>query len=560
MLVDRLFFWRVWVAAGLLLVVGLPLILPFGQLIGQPTAWESWQEIGRILHLLTNTACLIAGAVALAVPLGTALAILLYRTDLPGRRLLRFFNILLLFVPLPLTATAWQAALGAGGLLPLGSWVAPLPGDPDLSASAAVWKPWVHGLGAAIFVHAAAGLPWVVWIVGQGLSWVERDLEEDALTVVGPLQVIWNVTLPRCKTAIWAAALWISLQVAGEITVTDVMQVNTFAEEVYTQIVVGDDLSVARSVAVAAPTVAVAGAILVLTVPRLERRIPPLESLCGSAVTFRLSSLRSLCAILVPAGTALFVWIPLASLSWKAGLHGSPQSWSAAVASSHLARTLQLRGGTVAAGLATALGTGLAASGLALLAAWLAQRSRWFVALMIGLAALAWAEPAPIVGLGLKGVIGRLIDLFHSDTLARLLYFGPSMVPVFWAHLIRFFPYAVALLWPVVPQIPAELRDGIRVDGARPWQEFRHLIFPLALPFAAQATLAVAILSLGELGAEKLVETPDSQTVAHAIFDLMHYGVTNDLAALSLILLGMVALGGLTLALMDRLLAIDRPR
>jgi ABC-type spermidine/putrescine transport system permease subunit II len=55
---------------------------------------------------------------------------------------------------------------------------------------------------------------------------------------------------------------------------------------------------------------------------------------------------------------------------------------------------------------------------------------------------------------------------------------------------------------------------------------------------------AVAVLSLGELGAGKLVETPGSQTFAHEVFTQMHYGVTNDLAALCLVLLTVVIVGG----------------
>jgi ABC-type Fe3+ transport system permease subunit len=63
-----------------------------------------------------------------------------------------------------------------------------------------------------------------------------------------------------------------------------------------------------------------------------------------------------------------------------------------------------------------------------------------------------------------------------------------------------------------------------------------------------RAVWAVAVLSLGELGASKLVCTPGAQTFAHEVFNQMHYGVTNDLAALCLVLLGMVILGGAVVA------------
>jgi ABC-type spermidine/putrescine transport system permease subunit II len=61
------------------------------------------------------------------------------------------------------------------------------------------------------------------------------------------------------------------------------------------------------------------------------------------------------------------------------------------------------------------------------------------------------------------------------------------------------------------------------------------------------------VLSLGELSAGKLVDTPGSQTFAQVIFRRMHYGVTNDLAALCLVLLSVVLLGGVLVALGARL-------
>ena len=56
-----------------------------------------------------------------------------------------------------------------------------------------------------------------------------------------------------------------------------------------------------------------------------------------------------------------------------------------------------------------------------------------------------------------------------------------SPIPVLWVQVVRFFPCAVAVLWPVVRLLPVELRDAARVDGARPQQELWHVVLPLAL-------------------------------------------------------------------------------
>src|SRR5262249_22671933 len=128
--------------------------------------------------------------------------------------------------------------------------------------------------------------------------------------------------------------------------------------------------------------------------------------------------------------------------------------------------------------------------------------------------------------------------------LAATLYHGPSPAPLLWAFLVRFLPFSVVMLWPVIRLLPPELRDAARVDGAKPWQELVYVVVPMTLPACLRAGLAVAVLSLGELSASKLVETPGYQTLSHVIFEQMHYGVTNNLAALCLLLLLLVGIGG----------------
>ena len=135
----------------------------------------------RTLTLALNTLRLAAAVCAVSVPLGTLLAWLLVRTDLLGRRLWLALLGLMLFVPLYLQAAAWQAGFGLQGWYTLAGF------GPTL----------LEGWAGAIWIHAAAALPWVVLIVGFGLANVERELEESALLDASPRQVFWHVTLPR---------------------------------------------------------------------------------------------------------------------------------------------------------------------------------------------------------------------------------------------------------------------------------------------------------------------------------------------------------------------------
>jgi iron(III) transport system permease protein len=509
--------------------------------------------------LAVNTLWLAAATLALALPAGVLAAILLYRTDLPLREFFRFLTILTLFVPLPLVVSAWQAALGAGGWWPLAFWYWPTALDPDISPSGLAWKPWAHGIPAAAWVHAVAGLPWVILIVGQGLCWVEREMEEDALTVAGPWRVLLHVSLPRCKTAIAAAAIWVALQTATEISVTDMMQVGTFAEEVYTQLVRGGPAAIAGSVAVAIPAIVLTGLIVGGAAYQLERNLPTLETIFKPLVMFPLRTSRWPWFIIASLVVVVLVGVPVGSLVWKAGLAGGPPQWSAHTAWSYFSRALRSHGEMVVKTLLVAATAGGLAAVLALLVSWLALEARWFrVGILLFLIA-AWALPGPVVGLGLNTAIERLLDLIGSDPaspdpVAKALWYGPSPLPVLWVDFIRFFPFALAMLWPVVRLIPRELRESARLDGAWPGQEFRHLILPLVRPALWLSAFAVTVLSLGELSAGKLAETPGWQTLTHVIFERMHYGVGNDLAAICLVLLVVICLGAIVVAVTAKFL------
>jgi iron(III) transport system permease protein len=534
--------WRLTVVLLVVGVIGVPAVLPFLELFGSGAGWQAWGESGRLRALALNTLLLVSGTLILAMPAGIVGAILLYRTDLPFRRGLRFLVILTLFVPLPLFTSAWQAALGTGGWLPSVVWKPPLSADSPGPGNG--WQPWALGLDSAIWVQAVAGLPWVIVLVGQGLCWVEPELEEDALTVAGPWRVLAWVSLPRSLVSICAAALWIALMAMNEITVTDAMQVRTFAEEVYIQFAPGDRGALSRAVAVSLPAVVVTCALVVGVTLWWQRTLPPRDVLLAPPRSFPLGAARWPCLAAVLLAVGVLVGVPVASLIWKAGLAGNPEVWSAPVTVQQLAIVLRVRGGMILTSLFLAAVSGFLAASLGLAVCWLAVGSRWFQFTTLGLLALVWALSGPIVGLGLKETIAAILNWTGFYPLAVVLYYGPSPVPALWAHLLRFFPCAVAVLWPIVRLLPPEMGDAARVDGAGPRAEMWHVVLPLTWIAFVRAALAVAVLSLGELSAGKLVETPGSRTFAHEVFDQMHFGVSNDLAALCLVLLAAVVLGG----------------
>jgi iron(III) transport system permease protein len=547
--------WRWAAALVLFLVAGLPLALPLADLALHGVSGWTAHDTNRVGHLLLNTILLIAGTLALALPVGTALAIVLFRTEFSGRRFLLACIVALLFVPLPMFTSAWQAFFGSDGWWRLRLW------------GENAGRPWTTGMLPAIWVHFLAGLPWVVLFVGLGLNWVERELEEDGLLLGPPWWVLWKLTLPRCRGAILFAGVWLALQTAAEISVTDMMLVNTFAEEVQTQFTAGDRGGVARAVLAALPLTIVTWGLLAWWVPRLERLLPPLQMRLAEPRRFSWGRWRWPALLVAALLIFTLAGLPLLSLLWKLGQSGHPPHWSAATAWAHFDKILSNKSdrGILWKSLLTSAAAGVIVGWFALILCWLADESTWLRRLLIVTLTLAWALPGPIVGIGLKesiAIVIRVDDMVEDveainvrgqggeqqrqpGFVSQALYHGPSPLPLAWAYIVRFLPFAVALLWPIVRLVPREPREAARLEGQGPWREFWTVVWPLTRRGVLLCSVLVAALCLGEVAASTRVETPGWESFAKLLFDRMHYGVTNDVAALSLLLLGVIVLLGL---------------
>src|SRR5262249_36092046 len=123
-------------------------------------------------------------------------------------------------------------------------------------------------------------------------------------------------------------------------------------------------------------------------------------------------------------GAVLLAAVPIAGLVVRTG--GANQ----------LLRVIRVHGLTLADSLLWALVAGLIAASLALPVSWRARQSRCWATFLLVLTAIAWVTPAPLVGLGLKTLIGGLVSL--DDTVfGAILYYRPSPLPGVWAEVLR---------------------------------------------------------------------------------------------------------------------------
>ncbi len=146
------------------------------------------------LRALGTTAVLALGMTAIAVPLGSALAFLVIRTDLPGRGWLEPVIIIPVFVSPMVLGFGYIVAMGPVGVLTLG-WqrlFGPAPWD-------------IYSLTSLVVVAGLTHVPAVYLYTSSGLRSLASDLEEAARTAgAGWARVALTVSLP----VVWPAILY----------------------------------------------------------------------------------------------------------------------------------------------------------------------------------------------------------------------------------------------------------------------------------------------------------------------------------------------------------------
>lgn len=520
--------WRLLVSsAALLVLAAAPALAPLLELAANPSGWLAWAEADRVLNLARTSILVCTLTLLLALPIGTLLGVLLARTDVPGRPLWTILLLLTLFLPAPLIAAGWQML-----------WTTlQLPVAASVSAK----------LLAAATLNAAIALPWIALITGIGFRSVEPELEEEALLLAPPWRVFRRVTLARCRAAVGLAAFWVALLTWQEITITDLFQVRTFAEEVYQQFSSGRD-ELARAVAIAVPVtglmvLATTGALL-----GLRQLTPERYRLLRPSLVFPLHRARWCATVFVAMVVAIALGGPIIGLIAKAGLkYGTAQQpgppiWSVNVLLDRLAQQFQGKAWLLTESTAQALVVGLLASIVALWLLFLMRERPRLEIIGLLLAALLIALPGPLLGLGLLVYIEKLIQLPGLRWLGPLLYDRPSPLPVIWVQVLRFGPLATLMLWPSVRLIPRAHDEDAWLNQAGTLRRFALVYFRPLLGSLLAVALAIGTLALGELSASKLVATPGQQfePLAHHLFQLMHASADSELAALSLCLLALV--------------------
>lgn len=478
----------------------------------------------RVRGLVATTAWLAVSALALAILPSLWLGWRAVHGLAWERRIVVLTMIGLWALPLVQTAAAWEAGFGRRG------WFT--------AEAEAFADPWLSGFRAAAILHAVAAIPWMSLLFAFAFSRTERELREEALLVGGPWKAFLFVDLPRAFPALGIAAAWMAVVLFQEMTISDLYQVRTIAEEFYTQIQLRREgsaevwallpifalLSIAAIAMLAAFGLWATAERTNVSHDALERSQPPAGS-SSSQLSAGAATLLLLIAL---------TCLPTANLVYRVGRDVSQAesesrtTWSMTKATELLASAPREYGAEFAWSAAIALSTAIVVVPFASALAWSANRSRWKGIVVAAIVAILLPIPGPLLAMTLVRLLNQPSVPGATWLLDRTIF-----APVAGCTL-RYLPLAVVLFAFFYRRLPPERTEQMALDGAGAFTRWFHGGVLVSKGAFAAALAGAFALAWGELSAVHLATPPGIETVTQRIFGLLHAGADDQVAALCL--------------------------
>ena len=447
----------------------------------------------RTLAPLWRTLKLAVTVSAGALVLGTAMAWLTCRTDLPLRRLWRVLMPLPLVFPTFLGAAAFIRTLNPGGLA-----------NELLSSFGVGATPELRGFFGAWLVLTLLTFPYVYLPVAARLRQLPASLEESArLLGDSALTAFWRISLPHTASAIGAGTLLVFLYTLSDFGAVQLMRYDTLTRAIATNHLANPPMALALSL-----MLLVFAAVVVLAERWVSRRLP--EGVRGGSrepPTLRLGRWRAAAVGAVAITALASVGAPMVALvDWAIG--GLTRTFGDG-------RPLVLDVSRVADATFSTLWVSVAAAVVAVAAvlpiAFLVGRHR---------SRAGWLAHAVVIStFALPGLLIALSMRFwtlRSDMAFTL--FGDTIVLLIFAYVVRFGSLAMGVSVVAVRSVPSRLHDSARLLGAGPVRRFFTVDMPLMGPALGAGAGLVLLSVMKELPISLLVSPLGFSTLATQIF------------------------------------------
>ena len=479
------------------------------------SAGDLWSTLAarRSVDPLVRSLVLATAVAATAAVVGTGLAWVLARTDVPLRRLWSVLTPLPLVFPSFVGAFALQAALARGGLAE--SWF----GIDGFR---------VEGFAGAWAVLTIFTFPYVLLPVGARLQALPPSYEESArLLGRTPFAVFRSVVLPQIAGAIRAGTLLVFLYVVSDFGAVQLLRYDTLTRVIYETRLLDRTRSLALALVLAVVALVVASGERMLA-----RRLPATPSVRGRrALVTPLGRWRWPVALGMAGVVGISLVGPLVTLgfwAWR-GIDG------AADPGSYLGDAL---GDLVDPATSTAwisVVTAVVAVSVVLPVAYLTTRHRS--------RAGGPANALVTSGFALPGLVIALsvIALATSgpDPVFALYRTFPLLVL---AYVVHFGAQSMRAAQVAIAAVPDRLDDAARMLGARKLRRLATVDLPLMVPGLAAGAGLVLLSTMKELPATLLLSPFGFETLATRMWLATEDGFLAEAGLTSLVL---VAVSGL---------------
>ena len=480
--------------------------------------------------MVFNSLAFAFGSAAVSIVLGSVLAYLIVRTDVPGKPLMFAASLVPLIIPGILHTIAWIFVLDPN-IGVANRWVIePLDGHHPFN---------VYSIPGMIVIEGLHLAPLVFLLMVAAFRSMDPSLEESAIMSGASLPTVFRkITLPLVRPALYAGILIMVVRGLESFEVPAVVGLR-YHIWVYTS-------RIWQALNDAVPNYGQAGAyamsLLLLTSigvyfqSRLSKRGRSFQTITGKGFRphpVRLGAWRAPATALIVVYFLIAVVLPLLVLVYASTQQFySPPSHETL---SHMSLANYSREWkepvirhAVVNSLIVGIGAATAVMLLAAVASWVVVRTRlrgrW---LIDNLAFMPLTIPGLVLGVALLTIYLRI----------PIGVYGTLWI-LFLAYMTRYMPYGMRYASTSMFQIGRELEESAQMSGAGWWHTFRRVVVPLLAPGLVAGWIYIVIVSFRELGSSVLLYSPGKEVLSIVIWEQWRDGLLTEVAALGVMLIG----------------------
>jgi iron(III) transport system permease protein len=481
----------------------------------------------QIFGLVKNSVVFAVGAAVISLVMGTALAYLNVRTDVPFKALFFAASIIPLVIPGILYTIAW-ILLGSPDIGLINHYLEPIFGRAVIDVFSIWGMVWVEGLQLS---------PIVFLLMVASFKAMDPSLGESALmSGASRWTVFRKVTVPLARPAIVAAILIMVVRSLESFEVPALLGLQNgiyvFTSRIY--FVLRDyppDLSAAGALAIGLLVIAIIGVVISNYAGRASKNYQTVTGKGFRPRPMELGKWRPVAGVLIILYFLLTVIAPLLVLLYTSLLKfyapPSKDTFSTMTLDNYRA-LLHMDSALTALKNSLILGVSSATLVMALMAvaAWIVVRSRIRGRKVLdGLAFLPLVVPGLVMGLALSFVYLRSPIPIYGTLFILLI-----------SYCTRYLPYGMRYAVTSMQQISNELEESALVNGASWWQTFRRVLLPLLMPGIVAGWIYIMVVSFRELSSSILLYSPGNEVLSILIFEQFENGQFTVLSALGVVM------------------------